>query len=155
MESLPIRLEGLGKRFKSVVAVEELTLDIEAGRVTALLGPNGAGKTTTLRMVLGLIRPTTGRALINGQPYAELSAPRSTVGVVLGPDCFHPSRSGRNHLRVVARAAHISDVRVDEVLDLVDLTEAGRRQVRRVLTRHAPTARAGDGTPRRPADPHR
>jgi len=129
MESTPVRLEGLGKCFGTVLAVEGLTLGIQAGRVTALLGPNGAGKTTTLRMVLGLIRPTTGRALINGRPYAELAAPRRTVGVVLGPDCFHPSRSGRNHLRVVARAAHISDIRVDEVLDLVELTGAGRRRV--------------------------
>lgn len=129
MERLPIRLEGLGKRFGSVVAVDGLTLGIESGRVTALLGPNGAGKTTTLRMVLGLIHPTTGQALINGRRYADLPAPRRTVGVVLGPDCFHPGRSGRNHLRVVARAAHVSDTRVDEVLELVDLTGAARRRV--------------------------
>jgi ABC-2 type transport system ATP-binding protein len=129
MESLPIRLDDLGKRFGTFSAVEGLTLGIQSGRVTALLGPNGAGKTTTLRMMLGLIRPTTGRVLINGQPYAELSAPRRTVGVVLGSDCFHPSRSGRNHLRVVARAAHLSDTRVDEVLELVELTQAARRRV--------------------------
>ncbi|HEY8729218.1 MAG TPA: ATP-binding cassette domain-containing protein, partial [Acidothermaceae bacterium] len=85
MESMPVGLEALGKRFGPVNAVDALTLGIQSGRVTALLGPNGAGKTTTLRMVLGLIRPTTGRALINGRPYAELSAPRRTVGVVLGP----------------------------------------------------------------------
>jgi ABC-2 type transport system ATP-binding protein len=94
-----------------------------------LLGPNGAGKTTTLRIVLGLVRPSTGRALVNGKPYADLAAPRRTVGVVLGSDCFHPARSGRNHLRMIARAAHISDVRVDDVLDLVELTPAGRRRV--------------------------
>ena len=129
METPPIQLEGLGKRFGTVTAVENVTLTVESGRVTALLGPNGAGKTTTLRMLLGLIRPTTGRALINGRPYAELPAPRRTVGVVLGSDCFHPTRSGRNHLRVVARAAHISDTRVDEVLDLVELSDAGRRRV--------------------------
>ena len=155
MESLPIRLEGLGKRFGTSTAVDGLTLGVESGCVTALLGPNGAGKTTTLRMVLALIRPTTGRALINGRSYADLSAPRRTVGVVLGPDCFHPGRSGRNHLRVVARAAHLSDARVDEVLDLVELTGSGRRPGRRVLPRDAPTPRVGDCAARRSADPDR
>jgi ABC-2 type transport system ATP-binding protein len=129
MASVPIQVAALGKRFGSVVAVDDVNFEVAPGRITALLGPNGAGKTTTLRMVLGLIRPTTGSALVNGKPYAELPSPRQTVGVVLGSECFHPGRSGRDHLRVVARAAHICDARVDEVLELVELTAAGGRRV--------------------------
>jgi ABC-2 type transport system ATP-binding protein len=129
MGQAPIQLTNVRKRFGKVTAVDDISLDVEAGRVTALLGPNGAGKTTTLRLLLGLVRPDAGRALINGRPYAELTAPRSTVGVALGSECFHPGRSGRNHLRVVARAAAISDVRVDEVLELVELGDASRRRV--------------------------
>jgi ABC-2 type transport system ATP-binding protein len=125
----PLQLADLRKKFGSITAVDNITLDVEAGRVTALLGPNGAGKTTTLRLLLGLVRPDGGHALVNGKPYAELVAPRSTVGVALGSESFHPGRTGRNHLRVVARAAHISDSRVDEVLDLVELVGAGRRRV--------------------------
>src|SRR5690348_4881053 len=119
MATTPIELLNLRKRFGDVTAVDDITLAVEAGRVTALLGPNGAGKTTTLRLLLGLVRPDAGHALVYGKPYAELAAPRSTVGVALGSECFHPGRTGRNHLRVVARAAHISDTRVDEVLELV------------------------------------
>ena len=124
-----IEIENLGKTFGAMTAVDDLSLRVPAGAITAFLGPNGAGKTTTLRMVVGLVRPTTGRALVEGKPYAELRDPRRTVGVLLGPDGFHPGRTGRNHLRVVARAANISDVRVDEMLDLVELTAAGRRRV--------------------------
>ena len=129
MGTAPLQLANVRKRFGKVTAVDDITLDIAAGRVTALLGPNGAGKTTTLRLLLGLIRPDAGHALVNGKPYATLAAPRSTVGVALGSECFHPGRTGRNHLRVVARAAAISDTRVDEVLELVELAGAGRRRV--------------------------
>src|SRR5690348_5253053 len=125
----PLQLVHVRKRFGNVTAVDDITLNVEAGRVTALLGPNGAGKTTTLRLLLGLVRPDAGHALVNGKPYADLTAPRSTVGVALGSECFHPGRSGRNHLRVVARAAGISDVRADEVLELVELGDASRRRV--------------------------
>jgi ABC-2 type transport system ATP-binding protein len=124
-----IEIENLGKKFGPTTAVDDLTLRVPEGAITAFLGPNGAGKTTTLRRVVGLIRPTTGRALIEGRPYAELPDPRRIVGVVLGPDGCHPGRTGRNHLRIVARAANISDARVDEVLELVELTYAGRRRV--------------------------
>lgn len=100
-----ITLDGLGKRFGAVTAVEDLSLEIKPGNVTAFLGPNGADKTTTMRMVLGLVRPTSGRALIGGRPYSQLPEPRRAVGAVLGPDGFHPGRPGRDHLRVIARAA--------------------------------------------------
>lgn len=124
-----LTLDGLTKRFGSVTAVDDLTLQIRPGSVTAFLGPNGAGKTTTMRMVLGLVRPTAGRALIGGRPYADLPAPRRAVGAVLGPDGFHPGRSGRDHLRVIARAAAVPGHRIDEVLELVELTDAADRRV--------------------------
>jgi ABC-2 type transport system ATP-binding protein len=124
-----ITLDGLTKRFGVVTAVDNLSLQIRPGTVTAFLGPNGAGKTTTMRMVLGLVGPTSGRALIGGLPYAELTSPRRMVGAVLGPDGFHPGRSGRDHLRVITKAAGISRGRVDEVLALVELTDDADRRV--------------------------
>ncbi len=124
-----IRLEGLTKRFGAVTAVDDLSLHVRPGSVTAFLGPNGAGKTTTMRMALGLVAPTSGRALIGGHPYAELTSPRRTVGAVLGPDGFHPGRTGRKHLRVLALAAGLPTTRVPEVLELVELTDAADRRV--------------------------
>jgi ABC-2 type transport system ATP-binding protein len=125
-----ISVRGLGKRFGAVAAVRDLTFDVPAGQVTGFLGPNGAGKSTTLRMVLGLVRPTTGAALIGGCGYADLPEPRRVVGAVLEATGFHPGRTGRNHLRVAARAAGLSPARVDEVLDRVGLTGAADRRVR-------------------------
>ena len=124
-----ISLDRLTKRFGAVSAVDDLTLQVTPGAVTAFLGPNGAGKTTTMRATLGLIRPTSGRALVDGVPFAELLCPRRTIGAVLGPDGFHPGRSGRRHLRVIATSAGLPRARVDEVLDLVELTGAADRRV--------------------------
>ena len=103
-------------------------LSLPAGKVTALLGPNGAGKTTTMRILLGLARPESGTALIDGHGYEELEDPRRTVGAALDSMGFHPGRTGRNHLRVVARAVGIPSTRVDEVLEVVGLTAAGGRR---------------------------
>jgi ABC-2 type transport system ATP-binding protein len=125
-----ISVRALGKHFGSVVAVQDLTFDVPAGRITGFLGPNGAGKTTTLRMMLGLVRPTSGQALIAGRRYDQLTEPRRTVGAVLEATGFHPGRRGRDHLRVAAHAAGIPTTRVDEVLDLVGLTDDARRRVR-------------------------
>lgn len=124
-----ISLDRVTKRFGAVTAVDGLTLQVRPGAVTAFLGPNGAGKTTTMRVLLGLVRPSSGRALIDGVPYAELPAPRRTVGAVLGPDGFHPGRSGRQHLRVIAMSAGLPPARVEEVLALVELTDAADRRV--------------------------
>jgi len=124
-----IEVAGLTKRFGDQVAVDHLSLTAPAGRVTALLGPNGAGKTTTFRVLLGLARPTAGRALIDGRPYAELERPRQTVGAVLESAGFHPARTGRDHLRVVATAAGIRRSRVDELLEFVGLARAADRRV--------------------------
>ena len=124
-----ISLDRVTKRFGAVTAVDGLTLQVRPGAVTAFLGPNGAGKTTTMRVLLGLVRPSSGRALIDGVPYAELPAPRRTVGAVLGPDGFHPGRSGRQHLRVIAMSDGLPPARVEEVLALVELTDAADRRV--------------------------
>jgi ABC-2 type transport system ATP-binding protein len=97
--------------------------------VVGFLGPNGAGKTTTLRMLLGLVTPTAGSATIDGKPYRGLAEPVRHVGAVLEASSFHPGRSARNHLRVVATAAGLPLARADEVLAQVGLAEAARRRV--------------------------
>jgi ABC-2 type transport system ATP-binding protein len=125
-----ITVAGLTKRYGPVSAVDGLTFSVEPGQVTGFLGPNGAGKTTTLRMLLGLVAPTAGSALIGGQRYAELAEPRQVVGAVLETTGFHPGRTGRDHLRVIASSAGIQRSRVDQVLDQVRLTDAAGRRVR-------------------------
>ena len=119
---------GLTKRFGDLTAVSDLSFELEAGSVTGFLGPNGAGKTTTLRMLLGLARPTRGQALVFGRPFTELEQPAARVGAVLEASDLHPGRTGRDHLRVLARAAGVPQSRVDEVLALVDLTGAAERR---------------------------
>jgi ABC-2 type transport system ATP-binding protein len=122
-----VSVEALTKRFGDVTAVDRLTFSLRAGTVTGFVGPNGAGKTTTLRLLLGLAEPTAGEALVFGRRYRELEHPAHRVGAVLESDDFHPGRSGRDHLRVLARAAEIPDARVEELLALVGLEAAGRR----------------------------
>jgi ABC-2 type transport system ATP-binding protein len=124
-----VSIRELTKHFGPVRAVQDLTFEVPAGRITGFLGPNGAGKTTTLRMTLGLVRPTAGVALIDGTPYADLPNPRRVVGAVLEATGFHPGRRGRDHLRVLAQQAGVADTRVDEVLELVELTAAADRRV--------------------------
>ncbi len=124
-----IEVRGLTKRFGHVLAVDDLSFEVHAGSVTGFLGPNGAGKTTTLRMLLGLVRPTSGVALINGTPYQELSDPTRVVGAVLESSGFHPTRSARNHLRTIATAAGIDAARVEEVLAVVGLEGDAKRAV--------------------------
>ena len=123
-----IAVRGLTKRFGEVLAVSDLSFDVRPGRVTGFLGPNGAGKTTTLRMLLGLVEPTSGSSTILGQPYAALAHPQRTVGAALEASSFHPGRSARDHLRVVARTAGVDNGRVDELLALVGLTAAANRR---------------------------
>jgi ABC-2 type transport system ATP-binding protein len=125
-----IEVSALTKRYRKVLAVDDLTFRAEPGRVTGFLGPNGAGKTTTLRTLVGLLRPTSGAATVLGRRYAELDDPARAVGAILEANAFHPGRTGRNHLRVLARAAGIGDDRVDEVLALVDLGDAAGRRVK-------------------------
>lgn len=122
--------ESLTKQFGKITAVEDLSFAIEAGTITGFLGPNGAGKTTTLRMLLGLATPTAGRALVFEKPYAQLERSALRVGAVLEATDFHPGRSGRDHLRTLSRAVELPDSRVDEVLRLVELTDAASRRVK-------------------------
>ena len=124
-----IELHGLTKRFGDVLAVDDLTLELGAGTVTGLLGPNGAGKTTTLRMLLGLVAPSAGRATFGGRPYADLAHPTRHVGAALEASSFHPGRRAVDHLRVLASAAGVAPARVPEVLELVGLFAAARRRV--------------------------
>jgi ABC-2 type transport system ATP-binding protein len=123
-----IEVSGLTKHFGPVRAVDDLSFTVDEGRIVGFLGPNGAGKTTTLRMVLGLINPTAGHATVLGHPYAALENPSGSVGAVLDGGMLHPGRSGRNHLRALATAAGIGDARVDELLQLVALSDAADRR---------------------------
>ena len=125
-----ITLRGLTKRYGDVLAVDDLTLDVEPGRVTGFLGPNGAGKSTTMRMLLGLDRPTSGQALVDGRRVSELAEPLRCVGALLDAGAVHPGRTGRDHLRVAARTNGIPLRRVDEVLGLVGLESAAGRRVK-------------------------
>jgi ABC-2 type transport system ATP-binding protein len=124
-----LQLRGLTKRFGSVLAVDDLTFDVAPGRVTGFLGPNGAGKTTTLRMLLGLLTPTSGHSTIGGRPYAELHEPLRVVGAGLDGSSFHPGRTARNHLRWMCASGGIDVARCDVVLALTGLTEAADRRV--------------------------
>jgi ABC-2 type transport system ATP-binding protein len=125
-----IEVRGLIKRFGSVEAVRDLSFDAQPGRVTGFLGPNGAGKSTTLRALLGLVRPTAGTVTFEGRRYEELDRPASQVGAVLEDTAFHPGRTARNHLRVLAAAGEHPAGRVQEVLDTVQLTEDADRHVK-------------------------
>jgi ABC-2 type transport system ATP-binding protein len=126
----PVEVRDLSKRFGKVAAVTNLSFDVQAGRVTGFLGPNGAGKSTTLRALLGLIHPTTGTALFDGLRYDELEHPSAAVGAVLEDASFHPGRSARNHLRVLAATGRHPQERVEQVLADVGLTPAADRRVK-------------------------
>lgn len=129
MPTSEITITGLTKTFGAVRAVDDLSFTVRPGRVTGFLGPNGSGKTTTLRMLLGLVEPTAGSALIGGRHYTELTQPDRTVGAALEANSFHPGRTARGHLRVFAPQVDATDARVDEVLEVVGLTEAANRRV--------------------------
>jgi ABC-2 type transport system ATP-binding protein len=123
-----IEVQGLTKRFASLTAVDHVSFTVERGRVVGFLGPNGAGKTTTLRMILGLVHPSEGTATVNGHPYRDLASPLHVVGAVLESSNAYPGRTARNHLRIEAMVGGASPTRVDEVLELVGLTDAAHRR---------------------------
>ncbi|MBB5914207.1 ABC-2 type transport system ATP-binding protein [Nocardia transvalensis] len=122
-----IEVTGLTKRFGATVAVDDLTFSVKPGQVTGFLGPNGAGKSTTMRMILGLDKPTSGTAVIQGKPYRELDNPLSVVGALLDAKWVHPNRSARSHLRWMAASNGIPQARVEEVLRLVGLSEVANK----------------------------
>ena len=142
-EAPVVLAEHLTKRFGDLLAVDDLSFGLDRGTVTGFLGPNGAGKTTTLRMLLHLVQPTAGQALVFGRRYQDLERPAAQVGAVLEAADFHPGRSGRDHLFSLALALgretdsghwflgreQAAAGRVDAVLELVDLAGAGRRRV--------------------------
>jgi ABC-2 type transport system ATP-binding protein len=127
--SAAVTVESLTKRFGKTTAVEDLSFEVHEGKVVGFLGPNGAGKTTTLRALLGLVAPTSGRAMVSGRPYRELEDPARAVGAVLENARFHPGRTARNHLRVLAAASRVPDARAYEVLGLVGLEDDADRRV--------------------------
>ncbi|CAM5362480.1 MULTISPECIES: ABC transporter ATP-binding protein [Streptomyces] len=128
MTSIDVR--DLTKEYGTARAVDHLTFTVPPGRVTGFLGPNGAGKSTTMRLVLGLDHPTSGSAGLGGRPYASLRDPLRRVGALLDAGAAHGSRTGRDHLRVLAATHRIPDRRVDEVLEETGLGPAARRRAR-------------------------
>ena len=123
-----IEVRGLTKRFGSKLAVDDLTFSVEPGRVTGFLGPNGAGKSTTMRLILGLDRPQSGTATIDGRFYRDLADPLRTVGALLEAKSVHTGRSARNHLLFLAQTQGLPARRVDEMLDLVGLTDVAAKR---------------------------
>jgi ABC-2 type transport system ATP-binding protein len=126
----PIEVEHLTKRFGPTAAVDDLTFRVQPGRVTGFLGPNGAGKTTTMRMILGLVGATGGRATVHGHPYQELAQPLREVGALLDAGAAHAARSARLHVLSVAQSNGIDRKRVDDVLELTGLASVADRRVR-------------------------
>ncbi len=123
-----IQLDHLTKRFGQKTAVDDITATVQPGKVTGFLGPNGAGKSTTMRMIMGLDRPSSGGATINGKRYAELSSPLTEVGALLDAKAVHTGRSAYNHLLAMAATHGIPKRRVDEVIGLTGLDSvAGKR----------------------------
>ena len=123
-----IQLEHATKKYGDTIAVHDLSFTVEPGVVTGFLGPNGSGKSTTMRMVLGLDRPTSGRALVNGKRYHDLTNPLREVGALLDAKALHPGRSARNHLRALAASNKIPFSRVDEVLGIVGLDAVANKK---------------------------
>ena len=123
-----IEARGLTKRYGAKVAVDDLSFTVRPGIVTGFLGPNGAGKSTTMRMLLGLDAPSAGSATIGGRRYVDQPAPLREVGALLEAKAVHTGRSARNHLLALAATTGISTRRVQDVIDLVGLTDvAGKR----------------------------
>ena len=125
-----IEIDGLTKHYRSRVAVDDLTVTIEPGRVTGFLGPNGSGKTTTMRCILGLTRPTAGRVTVLDRAYRDLSRPMRRVGALIDPRARHPGRTAYAHLLALAQSNGLPRGRVDEVIELVGIESVAHERVR-------------------------
>ncbi|MFG6285048.1 ABC transporter ATP-binding protein [Actinotignum schaalii] len=125
-----ITVEALTKRYGATTAVDNLSFQLQPGKITGFLGPNGSGKSTTMRCIMGLDRPTSGRALIAGQPYEQLTSPLTTVGALLDGKAFHGSRSARSHLQILAATHGIPARRVDEVIELTGIGSVAKRKLK-------------------------
>jgi ABC-2 type transport system ATP-binding protein len=124
-----ISVDNLTKRYGEKTAVDALSFTVRPGVVTGFLGPNGAGKSTTMRMIAGLDRPTSGRALVDDRPYVEDPAPLGRVGLLLEAKAVHTSRTARNHLRALAATHGIGRRRVEEVIELTGLQDVADKRV--------------------------
>ena len=125
-----IEVKDLVKKYGATTAVDHLGFTVEPGRITGFLGPNGAGKSTTMRLILGLDRPTSGSALIDGQPYRDLRDPLRHVGALLEARAVHGGRTAFNHLLYLAQTQGVPKRRVSEVLDLVGLGAVARKRTK-------------------------
>ncbi len=124
-----LKIDHLTKRYGDTLAVNDLDFEVQPGVVTGFLGPNGSGKSTTMRIILGLDRPTSGRATINGRTYEQLKAPLREVGALLDAKSLDPKRSARNHLRALALANRIPQSRVNDVLEFVGIASVAHKKV--------------------------
>lgn len=124
-----LTMQNVTKRYGRTTVVDHLSMSAMPGRVTGFLGPNGAGKSTSMKILLDLIAADEGRTAIGGQRYRDLEEPISVVGAVLESNAFHPARSGRDHLQVIADGAGVRKRRVDELLELVELSHDADRKV--------------------------
>ncbi len=122
-----LEVDHVTKRYGDNTVVENLSFVVPPGRVTGFLGPNGSGKSTTMKIMLGLAAADKGTCTIGGVRYRDLVDPARTVGAILESDAFHPGRSGRNHLRILADATGVDITRVDDMLEQVGLTDAANR----------------------------
>ncbi|MDQ3123363.1 MAG: ATP-binding cassette domain-containing protein [bacterium] len=122
-----IRAENLSKKYRKKLAVDDVSIDVATGKVTGFLGPNGAGKSTTMRLMLGL-DTGKGKTTFDGKKLHEYALPSKVVGILLEAKAFHPTRSARNHLKVLADAGDIPHARVDEVLEVVGLSEVAKKK---------------------------
>jgi ABC-2 type transport system ATP-binding protein len=131
-EGILIMIEavGLSKRYGDRLAVDQLSFVVKPGQVTGFLGPNGAGKSTTMRMILGLDTPSAGTVSVNGKPFTDLDNPMREVGALLDAKAIHGGRSAYNHLLCLAQTNNLPKRRVDEVLELVGLSEVARKRAK-------------------------
>lgn len=125
-----ISVEGLTKRFGTKLAIDDLSFEVQPGRVTGFLGPNGSGKSTTMRCMVDLDRPQAGTVRFSGRRYQEIVDPVTSIGTLLDASYVHPGRSARHHLEWLAISNHLDRTRVSEVLELVGLTEVAERRVK-------------------------
>jgi len=123
-----IEARNLTKHYGDKLAVDDLSFTVESGKVTGFLGPNGAGKSTTMRLILGLDRPNSGDATIDGKHYRELASPLRTVGALLEARAMHPGRTAYHHLLFLAQTQGLDSKRVNEVIDLVGLHDVAHKR---------------------------
>lgn len=123
-----IEVNGVTKRYKDTVAVDDLSFEVKPGQVTGFLGPNGSGKSTTMRMIMGLDAPDAGSARLNGRTYGNLPVPLREVGALLEAKAIHPGRTAYNHLWYLAQSNDIPRSRIDSVLEMVGLTEVAKKR---------------------------